>query len=303
MIIQAQAWPPVGRPLESRTFSPWRSLVHAKAKPKAKATPQQPPPAAVSDGRPGSSSDQLREAPEIPSILWGERLRSGWGAGSRFERAGGFSSRPLCVRRGSGSNGQRLWGCGWSGAEWLWGPSQWFSLLLTGALHKEELARSTFASQNVQNTWCSEHFWKLRCRKSARRCGAKHISEVKMTKTLGFRTTFGSSDLEKVHGIVARSTFPSQNVQNAPRSDHFWKLRCRKSARRCGAKHISKSKCTKHTSSGPLLASWDVEKVHACCGAKQISNQNVKNTRGSDHFWRFGCRKSACRYGAKHISK
>ena len=29
-------------------------------------------------------------------------------------------------------------------------------------------------------------------------------------------------------------------------SDHFWKLRCRKSARRCGAKHISKSKCTKH---------------------------------------------------------
>ena len=35
--------------------------------------------------------------------------------------------------------------------------------------------------------------------------------------------------------------------------DHFWKLRCRKSARRCGAKHISKSKCTKHTRFGPLL--------------------------------------------------
>jgi len=30
-------------------------------------------------------------------------------------------------------------------------------------------------------------------------------------------------------------------------------LRCRKSARRCGAKHISKSKCTKHTMLGPLL--------------------------------------------------
>ena len=28
-------------------------------------------------------------------------------------------------------------------------------------------------------------------------------------------------------------------------SEHFWKLRCRKSARRCGAKHISKSKCKK----------------------------------------------------------
>ena len=57
---------------------------------------------------------------------------------------------------------------------------------------------------------------------------------------------------EKLHAVVARSTFPSQNVQNTPGADHFWKLRCRKSARRCGAKHISKSKCTKHTSFGPL---------------------------------------------------
>ena len=31
--------------------------------------------------------------------------------------------------------------------------------------------------------------------------------EVKMYETLGVRTTFGSSDLEKVHAVVARSTF------------------------------------------------------------------------------------------------
>ena len=31
---------------------------------------------------------------------------------------------------------------------------------------------------------------------------------------------------EKLHAVVARSTFPSQNVQNTPLSDHFWKLRC-----------------------------------------------------------------------------
>ena len=139
------------------------------------------------------------------------------------------------------------------------------------------VARSTFWSQNVQNTRGSDHFWQLRCRKSARRCCAKHISkskctkhhmlapllevemwkkctplwreahfEVKMYKTLGVRTTFGSSDVEKVHAVVARSTFRSQNVQNTTCSRHFWKLRCGKSARRCGAKHISKSKCTKH---------------------------------------------------------
>ena len=78
--------------------------------------------------------------------------------------------------------------------------------------------------------------------------------EVKMHKTPQRRTTFGSCDVEKAQAVVARSTFPSQNVQNTPFSDHFWKLRCRKSARRCGAKHISKSKCTKHTMVGPLLA-------------------------------------------------
>jgi len=29
---------------------------------------------------------------------------------------------------------------------------------------------------------------------------------------------------EKLHAVVGRSTFPSQNVQNTPTSDHFWKL-------------------------------------------------------------------------------
>ena len=40
--------------------------------------------------------------------------------------------------------------------------------------------------------------------------------EVKMYKTHHGRTTFGSSDVEKVHAVVARSTFWSQNVQNTP---------------------------------------------------------------------------------------
>ena len=67
------------------------------------------------------------------------------------------------------------------------------------------------------------------------------------------RSTFESWDVEKVHGVVARSTLPSQNVQNTPGSDHLWKLRCRKSARRCGAKHISKSKVSKTAASEPIL--------------------------------------------------
>ena len=51
---------------------------------------------------------------------------------------------------------------------------------------------------------------------------------------------------EKLHAVVAGSTFPSQKCKKLTGSEHFWKLRCRKSARRSGAKHISKSKCTKH---------------------------------------------------------
>ena len=85
--------------------------------------------------------------------------------------------------------------------------------------------------------------------------------EVKVYKADQVRTTLGSWDVKKVHAVVARSTSRSQSVQNTPGRDHFWKLRCRKSARGCGAKHISKSKCTNNTRSGPLL---EVEMSKKC---------------------------------------
>ena len=92
--------------------------------------------------------------------------------------------------------------------------------------------------------------------------------QVKMYKTHGARSTFGSWDVEKVHAVVARSTFRSQNVQNTPFSDHFWKFRCRKSARRCGAKHISKSKVQKNDGYGALL---DVQMCFRMAGAKNCA--------------------------------
>ena len=87
----------------------------------------------------------------------------------------------------------------------------------------------------------------------------------KMYKTHQVRTTFGGCDVEKVHAVVARSTFPSQNAQNTQCSDHFWKLRCRKSARRCGAKHISKSKAQKTAGYGAFL---DVQMCFRVAGAR-----------------------------------
>ena len=120
--------------------------------------------------------------------------------------------------------------------------------------------------------------------------------EVKSVKNWRSRTTFGSWDVEKVHAVVARSTFPSQNVQNTPGPDHFWKFRCRKSARRCGAKHISKSKCTKHTILGPLL---EVEMSKKCTPlwreahfqVKMYKTPHVRATFGSSDVVSRGRRK------------
>ena len=47
----------------------------------------------------------------------------------------------------------------------------------------------------------------------------------------------------KLHAVVARSTFPSQSAQNTSASEHFWKLRCRNSARRGDVKHLSVHQC------------------------------------------------------------
>ena len=64
-------------------------------------------------------------------------------------------------------------------------------------------------------------------------------SKSRLAKAAGAEPAGQMSD-EKVHTVVARSTFRSQKAKNTRGSDHFWKLRCRKSVRRCGAKHISK---------------------------------------------------------------
>ena len=156
-------------------------------------------------------------------------------------------------------------------------------------------------------------------------------SKSRLAKAAGAEPAGQMRD-EKLHAVVARSTFRSKHVQNTPCSDHFWKLRCRKSTRRCGAKHISMSKCTKHTMLGPLLevemskkctplwreahfevkmykthharntfGSCDVEKVHAVVARSTFRCQNVQNTTCSRHFWRFRCRFAWQAQGIVHL--
>jgi len=51
--------------------------------------------------------------------------------------------------------------------------------------------------------------------------------EVKMPRAPHVRATFGRSDVEQVHGVVARSTFPGQNEKSTTCSDRFWTFRFR----------------------------------------------------------------------------
>ena len=149
-------------------------------------------------------------------------------------------------------------------------------------------------------------------------CGSGE-SKSRLAKAAGAEPAGQMRD-EKLHAVVARSTFPSQNVQNTPFSDNFWKFRCRKSACRCGERHISKSRCAKHTRSGPLLEVemskkctplWreahfevkmykthharttfggsDVEKLHAVVARSTFRSQNGQNTSAPDHFWELRC--------------
>ena len=119
------------------------------------------------------------------------------------------------------------------------------------------VARSTFRSQKCKKTLTGlKHFWKLRFWKKCTPLWREAHFQVKIYKTHHSRTTFGSWDVEKVHAVVARSTFRSQ-------------------------------KCKKHWRVWSTFGSWDVEKVHAVVARSTFPSQNLQNTPCSDHFWRF----------------
>ena len=85
-------------------------------------------------------------------------------------------------------------------------------------------------------------FWEVQMSKNCTPLWREVHFQVKMYKTHHVRTTLGSSDVEKWHAPVAGSTCVSQNLQNTQFSAHFWKFRCHKLVRCCGAKYMCKSK-------------------------------------------------------------
>jgi len=167
-----------------------------------------------------------------------------------------------------------------------------------GKSHREEKSKERRSEK--RNSQKKEDADARKGRKVAKHCVFPMIcgsggSKSRLAKGAGAEPSGQMRD-EKLHAVVARSTFLSQNVQNTPFSSHFWKLRCRKSARRCGTKHISKSKCTKHTSSGPLL---EVEMSKKCTPlwrearfeVKMLKAPHARATFGRSHVVSHGRRK------------
>ena len=97
-----------------------------------------------------------------------------------------------------------------------------------------------FQVKIVKTWWARTTFWRLGVEKCMPLWSEAHF-QVKLYKTLQLRTTFGSWDVENVYAVVAWSTFPSQNVQNATCTDHFWRLRCGFAWQAQGIVHLVKS--------------------------------------------------------------
>ena len=78
---------------------------------------------------------------------------------------------------------------------------------------------------------------------------------------------------------------------------------CRKSGRRCRAKHMSKSKSTKHTSFEALL---EVEMSEKCTPLWRQAHFQVKmlnKNTCTDHFWTFRCVFAWQAQGIPHLAK
>ena len=106
-----------------------------------------------------------------------------------------------------------------------------------GQMRDEKLhavvVRSTFGSEKAKNTSRKVHAVVARST-----FPSQNVKKKNNTSSAG--PLLEVEDIENVHAVAARSTFASEKAKNTSRSEHFLKLRCRKSARRCGAKHICK---------------------------------------------------------------
>ena len=99
-----------------------------------------------------------------------------------------------------------------------------------------------------------------------------HFQVKSVQNTWRSRTTFGSWDVKKVHAVVARSTFRSQNVQNTLSRTTFGSCDVEKVHAVVARSTFPSQKCYK-TDLRTTFGSWDVEKVHAVVARSTFPSQ------------------------------
>jgi len=104
---------------------------------------------------------------------------------------------------------------------------------------------------------------------------------------------------EKLHAVVARSAFPSQNVQSTMFGP-LLEVVMSKKVHVVVARSKLPSQNAQNTS---CFGSCDVEKVHVVAARSTFRSQKCKNTRGSEHFWTFRCRFAWQAQGIMHLVK
>ena len=104
------------------------------------------------------------------------------------------------------------------------------------------VARSTFPSQDCARNTMLGPLWRLRSiSKKCKPLWREAPLEPTCTKHLCVGALL-EVDISETCTQWRESAFPSQRCKKLTVSDHFWKLRCRKSAYCCSAKHMSKTK-------------------------------------------------------------
>jgi len=99
---------------------------------------------------------------------------------------------------------------------------------------------------------------------------------------------------EKLHAVVARSTFSSQNVQNTPSPDHFWKLRRLPSfLEMLQSRHVLLTFDKVHDPVRlPRETASERQKVVRACGALYILTSKCASRHNGVHFFDIATSKS-----------
>jgi len=123
--------------------------------------------------------------------------------------------------------------------------------LMLGALF--EVRMRIMKSKCPKNWGPGSTFWSSDVQKNARCCGEKRIRTSKCLNYRMLGALFEVLMSKTCTPLWRKAHYEVRMLKNWGFREHFLKVWCWKNARRCGEKHIHKSKCAKHLMLGALF--------------------------------------------------